>query len=338
MTDSSSITSAQDPISLQNGNPVFGWRAWHVFVYTFEEQDEYLREVIAPVIESLQPVDDEGPKWFFIRYWENGFHLRLRLRNLDENRFSEVGYKLLRGREGIIRTPSHPPPATVENTSDHWHDQPAQHPIYPAGTVAEVAYQPETRRYGGIDCIRGCEAVFEQSSLLALNSIGAEDGSGKGRRGLGLLLSAIGAALATSDEEELIDFLAGVRATWSRYLGPLLSEPRGPVTRIANAARIADRILALALAARTGQAPENPIAAEWVRILNLEKARLADLHDKGLLQCPMAGTITHSDDEFRRAIVSVFSSHTHMMMNRLGITPRMEYEFAGLLGEALADR
>lgn len=314
---------------------VHGWRAWHVHIYDFTEQDEFLREIVAPLIEQANAGQDARLPWFFIRYWENGSHLRLRLRHLERRRFDEIGDRLFAAARTFARTPSTDALQKARPSSDGLPGDRNGQAMLPAGTVAEVAYDPEVRRYGGDHCIRGCEAAFERSSTMALRFLASGQSSARQRRGLGFLMSAIGAALSTSDHRELAGILAATRKTWARYLGHSDPRPASSRERPQRSREIADRVLSLALSARAGKHPNDPFAGEWMSLLEAEKVRLADLHTRGRLVSPATGMLTRTDDEARQAIASVFSSCTHMMMNRLGIVPALEYEFAGLLEEAL---
>ncbi|WP_284125211.1 thiopeptide-type bacteriocin biosynthesis protein [Parerythrobacter aestuarii] len=316
--------------------PVDGWSAWHVFLYDFGEQDAFLHEVVAPLLEGMKARQGETFRWFYIRYWENGSHLRLRFRHLGRSDFEDIGRQLLASVERFAGTPSASMLQASASPSAGGSGGPEIPVLFPAGTVAEIAYEPETRRYGGRQCIRGCEDAFEVSSSIALHFLGSDRATAAGRRGLGLLLTAIGAAMATSNEMELSAFMAETQSTWAHYLGDLVSGTSSPHSRAPRSQEIAHHVLSLALASREGQIPNDPLAGQWTDLLVAEKERMTALHVLGALVCPRTGAVTRSDHDRDRAIASIFSSYNHMMMNRLGITPALEYEFASLLAEALA--
>lgn len=56
-----------------------GWRALHIHLPP-SVQSEYLADVILPSMSALMPEHD----YFFLRYWQGGSHLRLRLRSTPE--------------------------------------------------------------------------------------------------------------------------------------------------------------------------------------------------------------------------------------------------------------
>ncbi|MFD7576694.1 lantibiotic dehydratase C-terminal domain-containing protein, partial [Streptomyces sp. NPDC059810] len=57
------------------------WTAWHLHLGTTARSahDRVVTDVIGPTIRELAP----GTPWFFIRYWQSGPHLRLRVGDLD---------------------------------------------------------------------------------------------------------------------------------------------------------------------------------------------------------------------------------------------------------------
>ncbi|GAE78439.1 lantibiotic biosynthesis dihydropyridine synthase [Cutibacterium acnes JCM 18918] len=71
-----------------------GWRALHIHLPP-SVQSEYLADVILPSMSALMPEHD----YFFLRYWQGGSHLRLRLRStperpLDDEAINEVACHL----------------------------------------------------------------------------------------------------------------------------------------------------------------------------------------------------------------------------------------------------
>ncbi len=325
-------------LTVENLPSADGWRAWHVFIYDFAEQDDFLCKIVAPLIESVGGQVDEDLDWFFIRYWEDGSHLRLRFRDLSRSLFDEIGEQLLFGAKQFAITPSTGSSQPSSAKSEKLYNQSENYVLQPKGTVAEIAYTPEIQRYGGIHCIRGCEAAFQESSMIALQQITDEAGSAESRRGLGLLLTAIGAALGTTNEEEFAAFLAATRKTWTYYLGELISPESSTLNRSSRSQAIASQVLKLAFAVREGYLPKEPIVKKWLGLLVAERTRIESLHVQGLLLCPTNGQPTSTSKDCRRAVASIFSSYNHMMMNRLGIIPLLEYEFATLLQEALQSR
>ena len=64
------------------------WSSWHLHLATTARSahDRVLTDVIGPTIGELAP----GTPWFFIRYWQAGPHLRLRMRDVDPDAYDRV--------------------------------------------------------------------------------------------------------------------------------------------------------------------------------------------------------------------------------------------------------
>ncbi|SEJ69942.1 thiopeptide-type bacteriocin biosynthesis domain-containing protein [Dyadobacter koreensis] len=99
-------------------------------------------------------------RFFFIRYWEGGQHIRFRIQPLDEN-FTDQICQLLRDR-----------------FEDFFHlfpsnriDTPGGEIIYPNDSVQFIDYNPEIKRYGGNHGIELAEEHFELSSTVTLQLI-----------------------------------------------------------------------------------------------------------------------------------------------------------------------
>ncbi|MBL4773555.1 MAG: lantibiotic dehydratase [Alcanivoracaceae bacterium] len=115
---------------------------WKYFkLYTGEASaDKLLAEKIAPIANKL--VRDEHIKsWFFIRYNDPEFHLRIRFKLNDvysSDLISSLFYNVLQDtyQQGLIHK------------------------------IDEVAYRPEIRRYGGIELLPICEKLFYLNSVI----------------------------------------------------------------------------------------------------------------------------------------------------------------------------
>ncbi|HEX4922759.1 MAG TPA: thiopeptide-type bacteriocin biosynthesis protein [Bdellovibrionales bacterium] len=103
------------------------------------EMDAYLTEVLTPLAkESIGP--GRFDYFFFVRYHDRGFHLRLRFFGPRAITRGEPRARLL--EELKRRSPSAPEPAR---------------------------YRPEVARYGGKAGVRLCERIFDASSVAALD-------------------------------------------------------------------------------------------------------------------------------------------------------------------------
>jgi thiopeptide-type bacteriocin biosynthesis protein len=127
--------------------------------------DRIVRTVVPPFIARCREqrwID----RYFFIRYSEDGPHLRLRLRGLPTVLDQEVKPALIaHAAAAVVDLPD----ASADPRSEQAPTSPP--PVLPMPAVRElrwIAYEPEYQRYGGADGITVAEAQFEASSDAVL--------------------------------------------------------------------------------------------------------------------------------------------------------------------------
>lgn len=131
--------------------------------------DDVLLNVVAPLVEELSP-----ERWFFVRYADPGWHLRLRLH----------------GASDVLASAALPRLSALVA------------PYLADGRVSRLqldTYEREVERYGGPDGIELAERIFEADSAAALAILalcgGGADGDARWRlalRGMHLLLDDLG--------------------------------------------------------------------------------------------------------------------------------------------------
>lgn len=129
---------------VQQGN----WLSFHLFVLG-GSLSSMLNKLLLPLSERIRTYSPDC--FFFIRYWENGPHFRLRIKIQD----SEKGHQI---REMIE--------AFVAELNEQTEREIVPQPII---RVEAVPYIPETQRYGGARGLQIAETHFEVSSLLTLS-------------------------------------------------------------------------------------------------------------------------------------------------------------------------
>jgi thiopeptide-type bacteriocin biosynthesis protein len=222
--------------------------------------DRVLREVVAPVVRQARA---ELPLrgWFFLRYADPDFHIRLR-----------------------FRTGPRAAPRMVELLGS------AAAPAVASGRLARLVYDtylPEVERYGGPEAIGIAEAVFSRDSDAALALVAADDEASALREvprdlaalaGIDRLLADAGMALDDRMpllERVLGDVPAAVRQTRSMEF----RQCRAAVTRMLGEGEDdASRAVAALLAARS--AGVRPLLA-----------RLRALEAAGELQAPFENVL-----------------------------------------------
>lgn len=144
------------------------WKAVHVFLHQKEYQDAILIEIVEPFINQYHKEID---CWFFIRYWDGGPHVRIRLKTNDE-----VWTELLNYINKWLKSKSFLQNLTKEvfyknNTFDGVPVETEKLQWYKNGEYLEFEYVPELERYGGRSIIRFCEEIFKISSELNLYTL-----------------------------------------------------------------------------------------------------------------------------------------------------------------------
>ncbi|MBX7047405.1 MAG: thiopeptide-type bacteriocin biosynthesis protein [Ignavibacteria bacterium] len=123
-----------------------------LYVYYHPPYDELLKSIYSLILKLKK--DKLLLKFFFIRYWEKGFHIRLRLLVYPMNR-KEVLHD------------------AKEHINSFLKSKPADYSTYPQNTdiqnkAISKKYIPELERYGGKKCIKLSESQFELSSSVVL--------------------------------------------------------------------------------------------------------------------------------------------------------------------------
>ncbi|SDF73476.1 thiopeptide-type bacteriocin biosynthesis domain-containing protein [Pedobacter terrae] len=120
----------------------YTWLSLHI--YYAGNADELLIQAIAPFISKWKFCFFAGSPWFFIRYWEGGSHIRLRL---HANSFYH---------EQISSSLSNDL-CQFQSTS------------FQVEKVLSMKYDPEIIRYGNVESITWAEQHFAASSAYVLN-------------------------------------------------------------------------------------------------------------------------------------------------------------------------
>lgn len=141
------------------------WKAVHVFLHQKEDQDAFLIEVVDYFISQYQ---EEINCWFFIRYWDGGPHIRIRLKTNEE-----VWINFLSCINKWLKQKSFMQNLTKElfyknNTFDGVPIEAEKLQWFENGEYLEFEYEPELERYGGTSIIKYSEEIFKISSELNL--------------------------------------------------------------------------------------------------------------------------------------------------------------------------
>lgn len=140
------------------------WKSYHMFLWDYSVFDS----VIMYIYSHLN--DEEKEKLFFIRYWEGGPHLRVRI---QENASQRIEVILKMAIQNTIK--QYPYIRNIELNKEEYYLETftdgekidvKQMPWYENMSIVEIPYKPELDRYGGRDLIGYSEKLFCISSKL----------------------------------------------------------------------------------------------------------------------------------------------------------------------------
>lgn len=288
--------------------PAVQWRSWHLHLGSMARSahDRVVTEVIGPAVDLFP----DRP-WFFIRYWQDGPHLRLRLGGLTASETARAE-RLLQDRLGrAARLREGEDPVDRDTYLGHARRLSALEEPHRgvrlasprAPGVYQDTYAPETKRYGGPALMPATERLFQLSSELVRAFLPRlPDSRSRSAMALRAAMSA-GTALGGPADQAMfyargLDALrqmvgAGFRLS-TEQLDRLCGSGAGPGKRPAAAPPAVD------------PAQHGPFGS-WHTLL-------CDLAGRVRTE----GTAEHPGE--------VFFSHVHMLHNRLGLTMAEELQ------------
>ncbi|MEZ0090956.1 thiopeptide-type bacteriocin biosynthesis protein [Streptacidiphilus sp. EB129] len=307
------------------------WRSWHLHIATLAPAalDSVVTEAVGPVADQLGLLEPDGPLWFFIRYWQGGPHVRLRIAGLTEAEAgraeADLADRLLALDAAVPQTQRLDQDAYVRAVSPLAAAGERGMPLAAGELVApgirRVAYEPEHERYGGRHLIAQSERLFHSSSRVALRVCLSRAGT---RHGLASCLEATAAACSvlggSSPSASRTRFLTAQRDMWLDWAQPRdapvdkAEEIRHQLTE-----RAGEQITALGTLGR------------WLReTMHTGDPRWAEWTD------PLGAALRLWNAELGSARATrIFGSHVHMTANRLGAGAGREAQTAALLLAAL---
>ncbi|CAL9411136.1 thiopeptide-type bacteriocin biosynthesis protein [Streptomyces althioticus] len=197
------------------------WTAWHLHLGTTARSahDRVLTEVVGPTVRELTP----GTEWFFIRYWQSGPHLRLRVADLTPDAAARVEHalsdrlsvagRLAPGEEPLAEDAYRADAARLAAAGETGVNTTVR-TLLPPG-VHSALYDPEYERYGGHRLMPAAESLFHLSSDLVLRlTPGITDGARRARLALRGTLSA---AVALGGPVERAHYFARGLDAWRAW-------------------------------------------------------------------------------------------------------------------------
>lgn len=331
------------------------WLGLHVFYAG--NADPLLTGCIAPLVRGLR--DRELIRgYFFIRYWLEGPHVRLRLLPAATASRATVSAEAETAIAAFIRRE----PAADENAGfgerdlhrrlfiaeyggRKWEDTYGPTGTIPSranNSIHRIPYEREYHRYGGPAGVELAEWHFERSSDAVLRILDESEAPGTAARwvqSMYLILTMAYALLRTDERVE--EFFRDYRANWEEgYARGLVSSAETrEVTYLRTADRLRhrlDRIRADAKGGSTHPAGHSPLAAEWLAHCRQLRERLVQLTRTGriLLGPGERAAIPATDPNI--VLPALLMSYVHMTNNRLGVYVSDEVHVCGVLRASMA--
>ncbi|TDE24936.1 hypothetical protein E1295_45295 [Nonomuraea mesophila] len=319
-----------------------GWVGAHLF--HSGDLDPLITGVVDPVTRELA-ADGTARRAFFLRYWEGGPHVRLRLEVPDPARLPRV-QKVVRERSAA-HFAAHPSPsvdpaayrafaaavARGERRTDF------DERLHPAGSVAFIDYRPEYDAYGDAACVAAVERHFAESSRLALEVLRAGTGMGT-RAAIGLAALTIAAAVCEPDLPSAAHRLATVAHL----------PDDAPAREVPGAGSVAGREEEWrrrkgALLAQTRSLWDTPesgtgLLAAWASSVRVLHEDLGALHAAGRCTPSDPGSphaaFAQAAPAERRTVALIVMRCVHLFHNRLGLDAGAEHHMSFLAGRAIA--
>ena len=313
------------------------WISIHVFYG--KEQRTLLLECFAPTLSDLCE-DGAIERYFFVRYWEGGPHVRLRVipsagaenhvKQVLESRFHDfllekpVFFTMPEGSQVWARRSF-----ILEYGEEELHRKYGPEGIIPSfseNTFHYIDYEPEYERYGGLEGMEVSERHFHIASQMVLDRLTWDNMHIKGVRLAQTITIMLGMCFAFLDTEESVAiFLKEYAINWHvRFLsgkpGSLTADlmPRAELVLPKVGARI--RHVARDFQKGSLQVITNK-DAEWAAHAKDLKHEVTTLMNGGTIPA------TH--------LIPLLFSYVHMTNNRLGVSLTEEISIAYLIHRAL---
>ncbi|GIH21028.1 lantibiotic biosynthesis protein [Rugosimonospora africana] len=325
-------------------------------IFYADNQDQLLIDGVAPIVRSLR----EGgliASHFFIRYWMEGPHVRLRLLPAPGVAPDDVAAEAQAHLTAYLAdNPSLDQALQLtaqtyrglflaeydQSAWDQRYGRDGEMSVRDNNSVWRTDYEPEYARYGGPAGIELAEWHFEASSDLVLGLLAAKRPAPSARLGLSAQLGLILCLVLLDDVDRVVGFLDDYRDFWTRAYGTADADLR-PVYREAHApllARLRRRADEIREAVRTAGTEDSlptalPGSARgWLGHCRALRRRLAELVATDGVSFSDAG-LRHGEVGLDMALPRLLHSYLHMTNNRLGVSVLQESYLADALHAAL---
>jgi thiopeptide-type bacteriocin biosynthesis protein len=316
----------------------------HIY-YNATDLRPVLLGCVDPLVRQLED-DNLLSRYFFIRYWEGGSHVRLRLLAASPDAAGELQRRTETAiREFLEERPSffdadkealRPLMRTLfeyEYGAEEFirlYGEDGAMPIADNNTFEYCPYKPEYDRYGGDDGIELSEQHFQVSSSIALEAL--RDTNSHLRSsilGLALQLMTHFGFAVFEDKDEVIEFFRGYVSRWQGLSVPDSVVEGFQAMYDRQAPRIQAHFAQVGKIHQQLETADDGVLSKWLRHAFWLRDNIVRLHQEGRLELkPPAATP-------KEALRRLLTSYIHMMNNRLGVLILEEVYLARMIVRAL---
>ncbi|GAA0980214.1 thiopeptide-type bacteriocin biosynthesis protein [Acrocarpospora macrocephala] len=307
------------------------WISLHIFYSS--NSDPMLVECVAPLIQRLRD-KQLIQRYFFIKYWLEGPHVRLRLRPAPGVPAEAVRAEVEPEVDAFLaRRPAlyeldgedmgdfYQRMYVAEYGEEGWDDTYGNDgmPHRPNNSRHYIDYEPEYHRYGGPDGIELAEWHFEKSSDTVLHLLATANVHVRSvLMGLSFQLSMAMCLVFLERPDEVALFLERYRSRWeSQYVDGMEDWQRRYKSSYGRMAPVlADRLSRIIAAVRDPDGMGvTPFEREWITHCQELRDRVRKLAADGL---PFGGGPDRMVVDPDAALRALLGSFVHMTNNRLG--------------------
>jgi hypothetical protein len=335
--------------------PAGEWQALHIF-YSADSRP-ILTDCVAPLVRDLRE-RELLDKYFFINYWMEGGHVRLRLkpssaavtqevRSTAEKAISEF----LARRPALYETEYDSMSEFYDSMFAMEYSEEEKLRMYPDGvmpiqennTFHYRAYEPEYDRYGGPDGIELAEWHFEHSSDLVIRLVRTMNVHVRTvMLGLAAQIMMIKAATFLRDADQMANYFERYYRYWSTAfnIGGEDTTARYETNYESMKDAITSRFIEVNAAIRQGDPHRlTGFRAVWARHCRQLRDRVAELGEAGNLVFPPRSGQGERAPITQLDVLLPFlvTPYMHMTNNRLGATLIDEAYLAYMLSRTVSE-
>ncbi|WP_376796036.1 thiopeptide-type bacteriocin biosynthesis protein [Thermogemmatispora sp.] len=332
--------------------PGASWISAHFFYHG--DLGALLVECVQPLLARLEEkalID----AYFFVRYWQGGPHLRLRLLPRAAEDAAQIRDEVRRAATQYFQ--HHPAPDSLDAARyqelsgylsyiEYGYDQ--RGPLYPNNSLHFLPYVPEYEHYGGQQAMPYIEKHFWESSTIALAFL-TRSADRKQRTAHCLATMLLSAALADPDRAATARVIEQFSSSWERMPASLRTQllasfDQGYERQRQHLSQMCELLLRLSSQPEPDLEHAGPATAvaSWQRSIRQLYRRLSALEQAGLLYSQQLSPEPPATLRRARPIslslpLTILLRCAHMHNNRLGLSIVEEAYVLHLLKRALEE-